>query len=74
MAIRSDLLLDGHDPASTAGQLAFLALDNGARARYLKRIEYLESDVRSLLALLRATDRAEVLAYRDDFASEVALQ
>lgn len=72
MAIRSDLCIAGHDPASLAGQVAFMELGNDERARYLKRIEYLEHDVANLLALLTDDDRACVLRYRDGMASEVS--
>lgn len=70
--MRPELLIAGHDPASVAGQVAFLELDNPAKARYLKAIEYLSADVANLLDLLTDDDRAEVLAYRDDCASELS--
>jgi len=72
MGLRPSLLIGGHDPATAAGRLAFLALDNPSRARYLKSIEYLEGDVADLLSLLSDDDRREVLAYHDDYASELA--
>ena len=72
MDIRPDLLIAGHDPASVAGQIAFMELDNPERARFLKRIEYLTADVTALLALLTDDDRAAVLTYRDSCASEVS--
>lgn len=70
--IRRELLIGGHDPGSLAGQIAFMELSNPERARYLKRIEYLSGDISNLLSLLPDTDRAEVLAYRDEYGSELA--
>ena len=72
MTLRSDLHIGGNDPASVAGQIAFLELPNEGRAQYLKRIEYLSHDVANLLDLLTEDDRSEVLAYRDSFGSELS--
>jgi hypothetical protein len=72
MSLRPSLLIAGHDPSSVAGQVAFMEWNNAERAQYLKRIEYLTDDVQRLLALLTEPDRAAVLAYRDECASELA--